>query len=301
VTPPNVAEIVITEADVTAFVVTTNPAVVAPAGTVTLAGTATTAVLLLDTVTTAPTAGAAALSVIVPVDVPPPRTLVGWRLSDVSVGVPGVTVSCADWVTPPLVPEIVTVVAVVTALVATANVAVVPPAATVTPPGTVATAGLLLDRVTVTPPLGAAEDSMTVPVDVVPLVTLGGRLSDVSVAGPDTVTCARRVVVPVAEMVTVVNVAQFGHTVKLAAVLSAAKIRKRGTGTTAGLLLDSVTIAPPAGAAALSVTVPVNELPNVTPVGFRLRDVTAAGCGARAVAVQFSPSTRLNSPSRVNA
>jgi hypothetical protein len=200
-----------------------------------------------------------------------------------------------------LVPEIVTVVDVVTALAATANVAVVPPAATVTPPGTVATPGLLLDRVTVTPPLGAGEDSVTVPIDVVPPVTLGGRLSDVNVAGPDTVTCANRVVVPVAEMVTVVNVAQFGDTVKFAAVLPAAKIRNRGTGTTAGLLLDSVTIAPPAGAAALSVTVPVNELPNVTPVGFRLRDVTAAGCGARAVAVQFSPSTRLNSPSHVNA
>jgi hypothetical protein len=54
VTPPDVAEIVTIVADVTAFVVTTNPTVVAPAGTVTLAGTAATAVLLLDRLTTAP-------------------------------------------------------------------------------------------------------------------------------------------------------------------------------------------------------------------------------------------------------
>jgi hypothetical protein len=68
VTPPDVAEMVTTATDVTAFVVTRNPTVVAPAGTVTLAGTAATAVLLLDSVTTAPPAGAAALSVTVPVD-----------------------------------------------------------------------------------------------------------------------------------------------------------------------------------------------------------------------------------------
>ena len=159
--------------------------------------------------------------------------------------------------TPPDVPEIVSTVADVTAFVVTTNPTVVAPAGTVTLAGTAATAALLLDRVTVTPPLGAGEDSVTVPVDAVPPVTLGGRLSDVNVAGP--VICANRVVVPVAEMVTVVNVAEFGHTVKFAAVLPAEKIRNRGTGTTAGLLLDSVTIAPPAGAAVLSVTVPVND------------------------------------------
>jgi hypothetical protein len=38
--PPDVAEIVTTVADVTGLVVMTNPTVVAPAGTVTLAGTA---------------------------------------------------------------------------------------------------------------------------------------------------------------------------------------------------------------------------------------------------------------------
>jgi len=64
----------------TARVVTVNVAVVAPATTVTLAGTVAAAVLLLDSVTTAPPAGAAPLSVTVPVEVPPPVTDVGFKL-----------------------------------------------------------------------------------------------------------------------------------------------------------------------------------------------------------------------------
>src|SRR5579872_101539 len=62
----------------TAFVVTVNVAVVAPAATVTLAGTCTAVVLLLDKVTLAPPVGAAPLSVTVPVDEAPPVTLAGF-------------------------------------------------------------------------------------------------------------------------------------------------------------------------------------------------------------------------------
>jgi hypothetical protein len=58
-TPPDVEEIVTTVADVTTFVETTEPdTLVAPAGTVTVASTVATAVLLLDSVTTVPPAGA---------------------------------------------------------------------------------------------------------------------------------------------------------------------------------------------------------------------------------------------------
>jgi hypothetical protein len=133
VAPPLIPEIVTVLDVVTALVATANVAVVLPAGTVTLPGTVATAVLLLDRVTTAPPAGAAALRVTVPVDVPPPPTLVGRRLIDVSVGVPGVT-EAARIGSRHRRPEIVTVVDVVTALFATANVAVVPPAGTVTLP-----------------------------------------------------------------------------------------------------------------------------------------------------------------------
>ena len=64
-----------------------------------------------------------------------------------------------------------------TALVLTVNVVLVPPAGTVTLPGTVA-AGLLLDRVTGAPPAGAGPFSVTVPVELpveaLPPVTVVG-------------------------------------------------------------------------------------------------------------------------------
>ena len=63
-------------------------ALVLPAATVTLAGVLATAVLLLERETTAPPAGAALLSITVPVEVcVPPVTLVGFKLTDDSVTV----------------------------------------------------------------------------------------------------------------------------------------------------------------------------------------------------------------------
>ena len=54
------------------------------------------------------------------------------------------------------------------------NVALVAPAGTVTEDGTVATFGRLLPRLTAVPPVGAADESRTVPVADVPPVTLVG-------------------------------------------------------------------------------------------------------------------------------
>ncbi|HZD32495.1 MAG TPA: hypothetical protein VE779_12640 [Candidatus Angelobacter sp.] len=82
----------------TPLVVTMNVAVVALAATVTLAGTWAAAVLLLDSMTTAPLAGAGPLSVTLPADEVPPITEVGLRL--VVVRVAAVTVKAAAFVAP---------------------------------------------------------------------------------------------------------------------------------------------------------------------------------------------------------
>src|SRR5256886_3695036 len=89
----------------TALVLIVNVALVAPVATVTLEGTVTAAVLLLESATCGPPAGAAPLNVTVPVeDCVPPITLVGLSVSDESVaggGAAVATVSEADLVTPP--------------------------------------------------------------------------------------------------------------------------------------------------------------------------------------------------------
>lgn len=59
---------------------------VAPAGTMIVVGTVATLGLLLERLITAPPDGAGALRVTVPVDVDPPLTLAGLRVSIVSVG-----------------------------------------------------------------------------------------------------------------------------------------------------------------------------------------------------------------------
>jgi hypothetical protein len=86
----------------------------------------------------------------------------------------GVTSRLAVRVAPAYEDVIVAVVDTVTNDVATANVAVVAPAATVTLTGTVAADTLPLPSVTTAPPTGAPADSVTVPVDPVPPTTLAG-------------------------------------------------------------------------------------------------------------------------------
>ena len=82
----------------TTLVLTVKVAVVAPAATVTLAGTVAAAVLPLLKVTVAPPVGAAPFRVTVPVEDVPPVTDVGLKLTDFIAG--AFTVSPADCVVP---------------------------------------------------------------------------------------------------------------------------------------------------------------------------------------------------------
>ena len=83
-------------------VFTVKVALLLPAGTVTLEETLA-APLLLESITCAPPAGAGPLSVTVPVDdCTPPTTLVGFNVSEETVGRGGgITVSEADVLVPP--------------------------------------------------------------------------------------------------------------------------------------------------------------------------------------------------------
>jgi hypothetical protein len=108
---------------VTDVVVTVKLPVVAPAGTVTLAGTLAAA-LLLDSVTAAPPEGAGALSVTVPVEGLPPPTLAGLRDTAESLTpVDGFTVRVVLRVVPSNEAEMVTVLVATTEPVLIVNVA----------------------------------------------------------------------------------------------------------------------------------------------------------------------------------
>ena len=80
-------------------------------------------------------------------------------------------------------PVIVTEALAATGLVVAVKVAVVEFAATVTLAGTWAAAVLLLDSVTIAPPVGAGPFKVTVPVEEVPPITeVGLRATELSVA-----------------------------------------------------------------------------------------------------------------------
>ena len=100
VTPPELAEMV-TAPPEEVEVVTEKDAVVCPVSTVSVAGTVAAAVLLLASEITVPPAGGPLLRVIVPVDGLPPTTLVGDRLSPVSVPC-GVAEASLELALPPL-------------------------------------------------------------------------------------------------------------------------------------------------------------------------------------------------------
>jgi hypothetical protein len=134
------------------------------------------------------------------------------------------------------------------------KVPLVAPAGILTLAGTVAEEVRLLARVTTEPPAGAGPESSTVPVEELPPVTvLGASVTDKGVGDGTTVRVVVLVVVEgyVPEIVTAVSaVTEVVAMGKLALDSPALTVMLAGT-LAAPLLLDSVTTAPPAGAAVL--------------------------------------------------
>ena len=260
---PEILEVVLAE---TGAVVTVNVVLLVPAGMVTDAGTWAAVVLLLVIVTTAPDGGAAPFKVRVAVEEVPPVTVVGFSAREVKEAT--VTVSVVVRFTPAYDAVIVGAVWLATPLVVMVNVAVRAPAAMVTLASTCAAAVLLLDSVTNAPAGGAAPFKVTVPVELLPPTTEVGllvtddRLAAFTVkvavlATPRVAVITEEVCAPTPSVVTV-NVAE---------VLPAGTVTLAGTVAAAVLLLESVTTAPPVGAAPFSVTVPVELFPPTTVVG----------------------------------
>jgi|SRR4051794_18033353 hypothetical protein len=163
-------------------------------------------------------------------------------------------------------------------VVVTVKFAVLEPLGIVTEMGTCATMKLLLLRVTVAPPEGAFPFKVTVPVDDCPPFTLLGDNESVVRAAfvrvrvavlltPENVAVTVTVVVDDTPDVVMVNVAVLlpEVTVTLAGVVADE------------LLSDNVTTVPVEGAGPLSVTVPVDELPPTTEVGFSVTELRVGG------------------------
>jgi hypothetical protein len=208
----------------------------------------------------------------------------------------GVTLSEAVFAAPPAAAVIVTAFAALTAMVVTANVAVVAPALTVIFGGTVAIAVSLLPSDTSIPPVGAALVNVAVPCDELPPTTLAGLRTMVDSVGPgggavpaftdsDVAALNRRR----PEIVTAVSAV----TVDVATG-NVAREAPAGTVTVAGtvaapLELKSCTGAPPLGAAPASVTVPVAAVPPLTLAGVR----TMSTSGGIELAGGFTVNPRL--------
>jgi hypothetical protein len=185
------------EVVVTTLVVTVAEALVAPAPIVTDAGTTATE-LLLDSATMMPPLGAGPVRFTDAFVETPPTALAGCRLTLFSAA--GIRASVIDRDTPSAVAVTVIDVAEDTVFVVIVNVFNVTPAERVIELGTVATAVLLLDRVTTCPAAGAAALSLTVAVTGLPLVT-----DDVNVSTE--ATPAANVWVPLASATSVSTIA----------------------------------------------------------------------------------------------
>ena len=147
---------------------------------------------------------------------------------------------------------------------------------------------------TTSPPAGAGPVRVTVPVDVEPPATEVGfsvRADRLAEAGAVIVRLAVRVS-PLYEpeiVATSVEATAVVETANVAEVEPAGTVTLAGTVAAAELELNATTM-PPAGAADVSVAVPVAEFPPTTEVG--LTEIEASEAGAGGAIVQLKMEVR---------
>jgi len=239
--------------------------------------------LLLDRLTATPPAGAAAARTTVPVVKLPPGTVEGDTETAVRVAkLAGGGLSVKAVVTELVeMAVMVTVCVALTVLVVTGKVAEIWPAGMVIPVATEAD-GLLVDKLTFTPPSGAAAASVTVPALLLPPITVDGeteiavRIARLAVGG----LTVRAVLTELADVAVMATLWLAGTVVvvtkNVVEVAPAGTVMAAGT-VAAALLHDKLTVEPPAGAAAARLTVPVVLLPPVTVAGETETEVSVAG------------------------
>jgi hypothetical protein len=192
-----------------------------------------------------------------------------------------------------IVAVIVAVVVEETELVVMANVAVLLPAATVTVAGTVIELALLM-RETTAPPVGAAIERVTVPVEVCGYMRIEGATTTLAGNGPWTVRFAELFVnwsVPVITAVTVVA----GRVVAIANVaveVPAGTTTEEGTVAFVDELLK-LTVQPPVGAVDSRVTVPWEDVPPVRLDGLTTTEVRLSAATLNATAFEVIESVAL--------
>ena len=274
----------------TGVVVMLKVALVLPAATVTVAGvTATT--FVEDKLTTTPPAGDGPFNVTVPVEAFPPPTELGESVR--LAGRFGVMLRAAETGDIPIVAEMLADVEAGTARVVTVKVAEVEPAAIITLEGTVALT-LSEERMTTAPPVAAGPDSVTVPVEDVPLITEVGesvrfagsggasaRIADADIDSTDAVIVAETYVGT--GLVVIGNVAD---------VCPAVTVTVAGT-TVLGSLELKLTTVPPSKAGPLSVTDPVEGVPPVTELGSSNRPVGAGGVTVSVAVTEETPDVAV--------
>jgi len=223
-----------------------------------------------------PPVGAFPLSITVPVVISPEASVAGLKDTFMTTG--GTTVSVPGRDVPlGSVAVTITFVLAATGDVAALKVPLLAAPAILKLTGTVAALVLLLISMTVKPAAGAGPFSVTVPTEPTPPVTeLGLNVTVLMVAGltasmpPMLLAPTVAVTVTMSVMATPVVVA-----VNVCEVLVAAIVTLPGT-VTAGSPLFNVTVIPPAGAAWLIVTVPVELVPPVTAAGLKLTPDTVS-------------------------